>query len=436
MMAAETKNTRLGLWMLTALVAGNMIGSGIFLLPASLAVYGSISIVGWIFTAIGAILLALVFSTLSYHRPKVGGPYAYCHDAYGDFIGFLVAFNYWIALWVGNAAIVVAFVSYLSVFVPALAHNEMSAFFTSVATVWLLTGVNIYGVRTAGIVQLITTILKLLPLILLATVGLFYIHPVNLSHFNVSGHSNFAAITGTAALTLWSFIGVESATVPADDVENPQRNIPRATMLGTLISAVVYILSTIAIMGIIPPGELVTSAAPYADAAAKIFGPWGNTLIAIGALFACFGALNGWILLQGQVPRAAALDGLFPKAFAKLTKNHTPYVGLLVSAVLITVLLVLTLTPNLVEQFTLIIRLATFATLIPYLLTSIGEIIIFTRDRAAIGQKRFLRAVIIALLAFAYSFWAIIGSGPEIVYFGCLLLFAGTPVYAWMVYKR
>jgi len=428
--------SKLGLWMLTALVAGNMIGSGIFLLPASLAAYGSIGIIAWILTALGAMLLALVFATLSHNMPSVGGPYAFCRDAFGDFIGFEVAFNYWIALWVGNAAIVVAFVSYLSVFIPTLAQNHWQAFAISVVTVWLLTVVNIIGVRSAGVIQLITTILKLVPLILLAVVGIFYIDFGNLSDFNISGQSNFAALTGAASLTLWSFIGVESASIPAEDVEDPKRTIPRATIYGTLITAIVYILSTIAVMGLVPTHELAHSAAPYATAAYQIFGHWGEKLIAFGAMIATFGALNGWILLQGQVPRAAACDGLFPAAFKRLTKQHTPIVGLVISAILITVLLSLTLSQTLIQQFTFIIRLATLATLIPYLLTTMAQIIIFLNHREKFNPKHFTRSAIIAILAFCYTFWAMMGSGQDIVFYGCLLFFAGTPVYVWMKWRR
>lgn len=427
---------KLGLWMLTALVAGNMIGSGIFLLPASLASYGSISLIAWGFTAFGAMLLALVFANLAGHFPKVGGPYAYCRDAFGEFIGFEVAFNYWIALWVGNAGIAVAFVSYLAAFIPSLAHNATASFVASVATVWGLTLINIIGVRSAGQVQLITTILKLLPLLLLAFVGVFYIDGSNLADFNISGESNWAALTGAASLTLWSFIGVESATVPADDVDEPQKNIPRATILGTLITAAVYILSTIAVMGLVPASILAQSSAPYADAAEKVFGHWGFALIAFGGMVSCFGALNGWILLQGQVARAAADDDLFPSVFARLSKQHTPVAGLIISSILITILLVLTINANLVTQFTFIIRLATLATLIPYLLSTMAQILLFCRQREAFNKAQFIRSSVIAALAFLYSFWAVSGSGQEIVFYGALLFFAGTPVYVWMKWQK
>lgn len=431
-------NTRrgLGLWMLTALVAGNMVGSGIFLLPASLATIGSISLFSWIITAGGAILLALVFAKLSTMVPKIGGPYAYCREGFGDFIGFQVAYNYWIALWVGNAAIAVAFSGYLSVFFPVVASSPINSCITAIAAVWLMAIINIIGVRQAGFVQLITTILKFLPLFLIATVGLLFVKGHNLiDNFNISGQSNFSAITSAATLTLWSFIGLESATVPANDVENPLRNIPRATILGTLITAVVYVLSTTAVMGVIPAPQLMHSTAPYAEAAKVMFGPWGSMLVAAGAAISCFGALNGWTLLQGQVPLAAARDKLFLQSFKKTTNNGTPVVGLLVSAVLITLLLLLTLNASLVKQFTVIILLATLATLIPYLFTAMAELILFIRNRELYNGKRLLTSSLIAVFAGIYAAWTIIGAGETTVFYGALLWFSSIPMYVWMQWR-
>ncbi len=427
-----THKRTIGLWILTSLVAGNMIGSGIFLLPASLASYGSISILSWIMTSIGAILLALVFAKLGSLLPKVGGPYAYARAGFGNFAGFQIAYNYWIALWVGNAAIVVALISYLSVFWPALKSNDVLSCSVAIAIVWILTFINIIGVRTAGVFQLITTILKLLPLIFIATVGLFYLHPHYLADFNVSGKSNFSALTSAATLTFWAFVGLESATVPADDVIDPQRTIPRATILGTIIAASVYILSTIAIMGVLPMSQLAKSVSPYADAARIMLGPAADILVALGALISCLGALNGWTLLQGQIPYAAARDGLFPAIFAKESRFGTPIVGLISSSILITILLLLTLNKSLVAQFTLIILIATLASLIPYLYTCMAELMIFLKLKDQINGKHLIRSSIIAILAMIYAFWVITGSGHDTVFYGALLFLSSVPVYVLM----
>jgi APA family basic amino acid/polyamine antiporter len=431
---AAAKRGKLGLWMLTALVAGNMIGSGIFMLPAALAHYGSISILAWVLTATGAIFLALVFCKLSELIPKTGGPYTYCRIAFGDFVGFQVAYNYWVALCVGNAAIVVAFVGYLGVFWPELNAEPMLSFLVKAGLVWLLTVVNILGVRNAGMLQLVTTVLKILPLLLVGTLGLFYIQPENLVHFNLSGQATLPALTGAATLTLWAFIGLESATVPAEEASNP-KDVSRATILGTVIAALVYIFSTVAVMGIISPASLAKSSAPFSDAATLLFGPMGGWFIAIGAMVSCFGALNGWTLLQGQIPYAAARDGMFPAIFARKSRYGTPAFGLILSSVLITALLALTLNATLVHQFTFIILLATLAALIPYFFTAMAELMIFIKYREHFKGQRLIKSVIIATLAAAYSFWAIAGSGHEKVFYGMLLFMSGIPIYIWMRWK-
>lgn len=425
----------LGVWMLTALVAGNMVGSGIFLLPASLASYGTISLYSWVFTSIGALLIAMTFAKLSTFMPRIGGPYAYCREAYGNFVGFQMAYNYWVALWVGNAAIAVAFTGYLSVFWPVLKAQPKLAFLVSAGLVWLMTIINIVSVKRVGMIQLVTTVLKFFPLLLVASLGLLFIQPHNLSEFNISGQSNLAALTGAATLTLWAFVGLESATVPAEHVHDPQRTISRATILGVLITALIYILSTLAVMGVVPPSVLQHSTAPYADAARIMFGPIGSVLIAAGAVISCFGAANGWTLLQGQIPLAAARDGLFPRVFAKTSRFGTPVFGLIFTSFLITMLLLLTLHESLVQQFTFIILLATLASLIPYLYTVVALLVVYARDPERLQGKRIFGSCIIAILATIYAFWTIIGSGKDTVFFGTLLFFSSVPVYAWMKFR-
>jgi APA family basic amino acid/polyamine antiporter len=434
MVADESAGTAraLGLWRSTALVVGNMIGSGIFLLPAALAAYGGISIFGWGFSTAGAILLAIVFGRLSRLVPRVGGPYAYSARGFGDFVGFLVAWGYWISIWCGNAAIATAFVGYLGFFWHVLVENSLLAAAVAAGAIWFLSWVNAMGVREAGIVQLATTVLKLLPLVAIGTVGLLFFNVDNFSPFNVSGEPAFPVITATAALTLWAFLGLESATVPADDVRDPQKTIPRATVLGTLSAATVYILGTVAVMGIIAPGALAESTAPFADAASAIWGRWAAYAVAAGAAISCFGALNGWILLQGQVPLAVARDGLFPSPFGRLSQRGTPVIGIVISSVLATVLISLSYTKGLVEQFTFIILLATLASLVPYVMCSMAELMISDRE----GRRWGLRSSLIPILAFVFSLWAIAGAGRDTVYWGFLLLLAGVPVYVWMKRRR
>ena len=275
----------LGLWMATALVIGNMVGSGIFLLPSTLAGQaGPVSIIAWGFTGLGAMMLALVFARLGRAYPKTGGPYVYVHKAFGDFMGFWTAWSYWINAWVGNAAIAIAFAGYLVVFWPD-ASTYWVATLLAIALVWLLTFANIVGVRKAGWIQLVTTVVKFVPLLLIGVVGLFFMHRSNFTPLTLS-HGFDWGISSAALLTLWAFIGLESATVPAEEVKDPERTIPRATMIGTAATTVVYLVSSIALFGMIASSTLAKSTSPFAEGANVIFGgTWGGKAIAVVAMF-------------------------------------------------------------------------------------------------------------------------------------------------------
>ena len=426
----------MGLWMAPALVVGNMIGSGVFLLPASMAgAAGPMSILGWVFTGVGAILLALVFANLGRTFPRTGGPYAYARRAFGDFVGFQTAWGYWIAAWAGNAAIAVAFVGYLAVFVPDLNSSNLAAALVGIGVIWLLTFVNILGTRESGFVQVITTVLKFVPLAVIGIIGLFFIDGGNYSPFSPNEGSDVSQINTAATLALWAFIGLESATVPAEEVKDPERTIPRATILGTSITTLLYLVATIAIMGILPTSELAASSSPFADAAGEIFGGGWDKVIAAVAMVAAFGALNGWILLQGRVPMAAAEDGIFPPQFAKVHgKRKTPVFGLVVSSVLVTGLMLMNYTKGLVDAFTFVILLATLTTLVPYAYSAAAQVYLWLVERESFNPKHLVRDVIVASLAFAYSVWAIAGAGEDIVTKGFVLLTAGIPVYIGMKY--
>lgn len=419
----------LGLWMTMALVVGNMIGSGIFLLPASLAAYGGVSVFGWLFTTTGAIFLALVFARLSGMVPRAGGPYAYSREGFGEFAGFLVAWGYWISIWCSNAAIAIAMVSYLAVFIPALAANAWLGGLAAVAAIWLLTGVNVAGVRSAGFVQVVTTVLKIAPLVAIAGFGLFFFQADHFTPLNRSEQSIPSAINATAALTLWAFLGLESATIPTEEIRNARRTVPLATILGTLVAAAVYILGTVAVMGLISPGALAQSNAPFADAATSLWGPWAGYVVAAGAAIACFGALNGWILMQGQLPLAAARDGVFPTPFARVSKTGTPAWGLVVSSGLATILIGLNYQQGLVKQFEFMILLATLTCLVPYVASAAAELMIFSRQRGRFSGRSIIGGSTVAVFALLYSMWAIVGLGAETICWGIALLAAGVPLY-------
>jgi basic amino acid/polyamine antiporter, APA family len=432
----QQKN-KLGLWTSTSLVVGNMIGAGVFLMPAALAAYGSISLFGWIFSSVGAFLLAKVFSNLSRLMPLAdGGPYAYSRRGLGDFAGFLVAWGYWISIWCTNAAIAVSLVSALSTFFPALATNALLAIVTGLGSIWLLTWINTLGIVTSGKLQLFTTILKIIPLLLVATGGLFFFRAENFIPFNASGVSDFSAITTTATYTFFAFLGIECATIPSGSVSNPEKTIPRATMLSILITTVIYIVSTISVMGMIPGKNLQHSVTPFTDAAVIIWGSGARYWVSAGVAIAAFGALNGWILIQGQMPSAIAKDKLFPAVFCKENKKGVPARGIVISSILVSLLMAMNYTKGLVEQFKFLIMLTTLTVLVPYLFSTAAYIIIRLEDKYLRSGTRWFSTIILASLAFLFSLWAIAGSGQEIVYWGVLLILAGIPFYVMIIWKK
>ena len=379
---------KIGLWTSTSLVVGNMIGAGVFLMPSALASFGSISLIGWVFSALGAIVIAKIFANLSKLIPASdGGPYAFSKAGLGNFAGFLVGWGYLISVWTTNAAIAVSLVSALSTFFPILSQDATVALITGLACLWFLTWINTLGVFASGRVQLITTILKILPLALVAIGGLIFIDVQNLLPFNMSGTSNWQAITATTTLTFFAFLGIECATIPSSSVENPGQNISRATMRGVLIAAGIYLLSTAAIMGMIPASELQNSITPFADAAEKIYGHGAKYWVSAGAAIAAFGALNGFILVQGQMPYAMAKDKLFPAFFAKQNTKGVPANGVIVSSIIITILMFMNNAKNLANQFKLLILLSTFFTLLHYLFTTESYLIVREKKAPDFSQS-------------------------------------------------
>jgi len=427
---------KLGIWMATSLVIGNMVGAGIFLLPAAMAIFGGISLIGWVFSAAGALLIASVFSRASRLLPGLdGGPYIFTHKGFGDFAGFLMAWGYWISVWCANAAIVVSLISALSTFFPVLATNPLVAILTGLVAIWLLVWVNTLGIRASGEVQLVTTILKLIPLAAVALAGLFFVDWKNFVPFNRSGQTAIQAIGSSAALTLFAFLGMECATIPAEHIENPEKTVPRATMLGTWITIVVYILGSMSVMGIIRAPELQRSVTPFADAAAAMWGDRAHYWMAAGVAMASFGALNGWLMVQGQIPYAVAKDRLFPEIFGRLNRKGVPAAGMIIGSVLVSVIMMMNFTKGLVEQFKFMILLSTLTSLVPYLMVSAAYVVILMHKQGTTAGK-WTNELIVASLAFIFSLLAIIGAGEEIVFLGFVLMLAGIPLYVYIIWKR
>jgi APA family basic amino acid/polyamine antiporter len=336
---------------------------------------------------------------------------------------------YWISIAAAVAGIAAAFVSYLATFVPLLGTSRLAGVCAALAATWLLTGVSVLGVRAAGRLQVITVILKAAPLLVFALWGIFYFNPHMLTS-GVTVQSAPAAVDASAALAMWAFLGLECATIPADRVRDPEKTIPRATLWGTGIAAALYILCTTAVMGVIPAGSLAHSNAPFADAAKLLWGGWAGNLIAAAAIVSCFGALNGWILMSGQFPQAAARDNLFPRLLAGESARGAPIPGLVFSSIVATLLILMNFSSDLVTLFNVVILIATFFTLVPYMLCSLAELLLGRGDKAP------RRNIVLASLAFAFSLWATAGAGKDCLYWGTLLMLAGLPIYAWQKWRQ
>ncbi|WP_424211062.1 amino acid permease [Streptomyces sp. BI20] len=428
---------RFGLPTAICLVMGNIIGGGIFLLPASVAPFGTISLVAFGVLTLGAIALALVFGRLSARLPQTGGPYVYARAAFGDFAGFLAAWSYWITTWVSNAALAVAAVGYLAVLFPAVGAHAWSMCLGALAVQLLPALANLAGTRYVGAVQLVATALKFAPLLLVAVGGLFFFDPANLGPFRASDQSPIGAVSAAAAILLFSYLGVESAAVSAGEVRDPRRNVGRATILGTLGAALVYLLGTVAVFGLVAHDRLVDSTAPFTDAVNAMFGgTWGGTLVACAAVVSMIGALNGWTLLSAQTPYAAAKDGLFPKVF-ETKRRGVPVVGVLVTLVLASALTVYNYTAGSEGVFEMLVLVTTFTATVPYLLSTAAQIFFLATGRGdEVDRGRLARDAVLAVLAFGFSMWLVAGSGYAAVYQGVLFLFGGVLVYAVMAGRK
>ncbi|MGW7529317.1 APC family permease [Streptomyces sp. NPDC054783] len=412
---------------------GSIIGTGVFALPSALAPYGPISLVAFGVVTLGALALALTFGALSKRAPASGGPYVYAREAFGEFAGFLNAWSYWITAWAGNAAIVVAWVGYVEVFVNT-GHQKRISVLLALIGLWIPAAINLTGVRNTGAFQVITTVLKFVPLVFMATVGLLFIDSHNFGDFNASGQSTLGALSAAAAIALFSYLGLEAASVVAGRVREPERNVPRATIYGTLVCAVIYILGTLSVFGTVSHGALGHSTAPFTDATDNIFGgTWAGDAVAVAAIISGIGALNGWTMLCAEMPYAAARDGLFPRAFARLRgENGVPVFGIVASTVLASLITVFSYT-RFDDVFTKIVLLSVLTAVIPYLFSAAAQLYwLLVRGQESLSSRLLARDVTVAALALAFSYWSIQGSGYQTVYYGLFVLLLGVPVYVWL----
>ena len=423
-------NTKIiGFWRGWSIAVGCAIGSGIFMMPTLLAPYGLIGFGGWLIAGGGSILVALTMSRLVRRIPKTGGPYIYANEGLGHFAGFIIAWTYWIACITAIAGISIAFVSYLGFFIPAISDSAFLSLMASLVLVWLIVTLNIFSIESSAKFQVVSTLLKLLPLFFMMFLGLVGFDPNNLPEMNPTNANPFMLLATVTTLVMWSFVGIETATVPAENFINPEKTIPKVLIAAVLSVLTIYILVSIAIAAIVPAEELINSSAPFALAATKILGFSGGVVIAFGALISTLGSLNANTLTAGNITFAAARDKLLPSKFLTLSDAGTPIFSFILAGSFVSFLLMLNYTKGLINAFIFFAMLSTLSTLIAYLFCAMAELKFLKNDNPS---KQRNTAIFLTFGTFLYAFFAIWGAGMEIVFYSFMLILVGMPMYAWM----
>ena len=417
---------KIGFIEVLSLVIGNMIGAGSYMMPATLAKYGFYAVIGWIITSIGAIFLAILFSKMFSIDPTEGGPYIYAQKKFGKFIGFQMALGYWLMCPIGSASLVISIISNLCVFFPSLVTNICLSILIGISIVTIFTYINLKGIHDALFVQILVTILKLIPIVVFSVFSIFYFDLEKLlaNQILIPDISPWQAIISSASVTIWTFIGLEAATIPNGINSNI---ITKATVLGVTITAVLYIVSLIGIMCVMPNQLLSTSFSPFGDSTGLLFGTFFGNIITIGSLVCFIGSLNGWILIQGQVAYQASLSGLFPKFFQKLNKNGAPTYGIIIGSIIIIAMVLWQQSNTLSEQFEQTILLASFSTLIPYIYFCAAAYITFY----SLKNPNY-NWMAISIIAFLFSIFVMIGSGKDTIAIGSVVFLLISPLYIFV----
>lgn len=425
---------KIGFWAVLAIVMGSQIGSGVLMLPASLAPYGKMSLMGWLVSGVGAVALSLVFASLCHAYPKTGGPHVYVAETFGKHWAFFSGWTYWVISWVSSTAVIVSSIGYLT---PILNHWIDPSYYLVLEIVLLLTitFLNLKGVSSAGKAEFFLTLMKFVPLVLLPIAGLWYF---DIANFTVSTTAQSLTPTETLArvtlLTLWGFIGLESATTPAGSVDNPQKTIPKAIVIGTLLVALLYFLNSVGIMGMLPGEALSKSNAPYVDATQVIFGGHWHIVISVMASIVCIGTLNAWMLASGQIALGLAQDKLLPAYFGKTNDKDAPYVALLISAVGILPLLYLSSQQSLTQTITHIIDVSVVAFLFVYFICCLAFLKIIRQQNSSIVIK--LLKMSYGIVALLFCGWVIYQTDVKTLGLAGLFVLSGVPVFVYQYFSK
>lgn len=424
---------KMGFWSVFALVTGSQIGSGVFMLPANLAPYGFYSLLGWLISGIGAIALALVFGRLCAWFPKTGGPHVYVHEAFGWSASFFTGWTYWVVSWVSTTVVVIACIGYLTPLVGACSTGVN--LLMELALLAIITALNLRGVSAAGRIEFVLTALKVIPLFIVPVLALCCFDFSNFAvDASVAQLSTWQLLSRVTLLTLWGFIGLEAATAPAGSVENPSQTIPRAIAAGTACVALLYIINSMGIMGIIPGGDLMLSRAPYADATKVIFGGNWHLAISLIAAVICIGTLNAWVLTSGQIALGLAQDGLIPSIFKVRNQHGAPAWGLLISSACIAPLLIMTASESLAAQLLIIIDFSVTAFLFVYLVACLAFFKILFSPAGRDTNRYF--GFLYGLIATLFCSWVIYETALSTILIAALFTLSGLPIYAYYIFKQ
>jgi APA family basic amino acid/polyamine antiporter len=421
-------------------VIGSIVGTGVFTMPAVLAGAGTMSLVVLGVIAVGALLLGVLFGQLTKRVPNSdGGLYAYSRHEFGDFAGYLVGWCYWIQAWAGNAAIVSSWVFYVDALFGINHPSGMENWGIALLGLWIPAVVNLVGVRQMAWFQNVTVVLKFLPLLFVGVVGWFFVHSVNFGAFNATGGSLYSGIGIAAGVALFSFIGVEAAAITAKRVRNPRLNVGRASVYGTAASAILYLLVSAAVMGLVSHQGLVNNGSPFVNAFQNIFthGTWAGKFIAAVAVVSGIGALNGWTLIVTETSRAIAQDDLFPRPFAWADRKGTAWFGIVVGTVLPSLLMLwrYTTTSGL-TVFTYLVDLTVVTVAIPYFMSAIAQLTYLVSRRRRVQGWALARDLSIAGASVLFSMWVTFASGYQVVYQALVVLLAGLVLFAFVNARR
>ena len=403
-MTAPAERKGLGPFTATLLVTGNMVGSGLFLLPASLAAIGSASLIGWAVSAAGAMALAAVFAVLAVIRPDPDGLVRYPADGLHPVLGFVAWLFYWVSCWVGNVAIAIAALGYLAVFLPEVIGRWPTTL-AAIALIWIMALANLRGPRVVAWLSGSTLLIGLVPIVAAIAFGFAAFNPaVFLGSWNVSGRPLAQVIPGSLVLIFWAYLGLESATIAARTIDNPRRNLPIAAVAGVALASLIYAAATAAVMGVVPANELARSTAPFADVAARLVGPLAGALVAACALIKTLGTLGGWMLVAAEAAESGAASGYLPRRLvAENPSARVPVRGVILTAVLMSLTSLATLSPTLTAQFNALVNVAVLANMAVYLLCALALV----RFAAVLQSRRRAAVRALAMFAGAFCIWVV-----------------------------